>query len=225
MGWSLRVSSQWRPRPWFGGRSGDLHLAGSPDISTSSRPPSSVYTVAIPIVHLGLVDVDLWSSPGRLADTAATYCPSSKVEYLKLKPTQPRCMIGIATVYNSSLPSAGTVTLRPLSTANSDNNNRSGNFILRLGPSVSNLGKNASCCIDERAECCHLEQQCLRCSSYHHLRRQHHPQPGESHRRADVVWGADADDNEDCVESDSTIGCCGGGCGMLSCAAGAEGGL
>ena len=62
-----------------------------------------MYRVAIPVVLLGSVDLDLRSSPGWLADTVATYCPSRMVEHSKSKPTHPRCTNGIATVYHFNL--------------------------------------------------------------------------------------------------------------------------
>ena len=39
--------------------------------------------------YLGWVDLDLVSSPGWWAATAATYCPSRMVEHSKSKSTQP----------------------------------------------------------------------------------------------------------------------------------------
>ena len=37
----------------------------------------------------GLVDLDLWGSPGWWAATVATYCPNRMVEHPKSKSTKP----------------------------------------------------------------------------------------------------------------------------------------
>ena len=56
---------------------------------------STLYTVAIPLLHPGWVGFDFGSSPGCLAAVVVTYCPSRMVEYPKSWVTAgaelPRC--------------------------------------------------------------------------------------------------------------------------------------
>ena len=50
----------------------------------------------------GLVDLDLWGSPGWWAATVATYCLSRMVEHPKSKSTQPRYSTTRVTLYQAS---------------------------------------------------------------------------------------------------------------------------
>ena len=59
-------------------------------IQSSPCKEESMYRVGLVVWQLGLVDLDLGSSPGWWAATIATYCPSRMVENHKSKSTQPR---------------------------------------------------------------------------------------------------------------------------------------
>ena len=56
---------------------------------SEKRQQYTMYRVGLVVWHLGLVDLDLWSSPGWWAGTVASYCPSRMVEHSISKSTQP----------------------------------------------------------------------------------------------------------------------------------------
>ena len=63
----------------------------------------SNYRVTKVVADLGLVGLDLGSSPGSWAATVATYCPSQMVQHPKYKSTQFRSATTFVTLYSSTL--------------------------------------------------------------------------------------------------------------------------
>ena len=59
-----------------------------------------LYRVGQVVMHLGWGDFNLGSSLGCWAATVITYCPFRLVDYLKPKPTQPRCATTCPTLYS-----------------------------------------------------------------------------------------------------------------------------
>ena len=57
------------------------------------------YRVTKVVAHLGWVDLDLGSSPGKWAATVATYCPSQMVQHSKYASTQLRSATTFVTLY------------------------------------------------------------------------------------------------------------------------------
>ena len=66
-------------------------------------PTQPNYRVTKVVADLGLVDLDLGSSPGSWAATVATYCPSQMVQHPKYKSTQFRSATTFVTLYSSTL--------------------------------------------------------------------------------------------------------------------------
>ena len=72
----------------------------------------SNYRVTKVVADLGLVGLDLGSSPGSWAATVATYCPNQMVQHPKSKSTQLRSATTLVTLYYPLL-----VKIHPFATA------------------------------------------------------------------------------------------------------------